>query len=124
MVPVLHPLLLLPVAPPPVGEQVDLLRLALHRQVVRVLALEPLGALPGAVELADDRLRVDARLELGLLDRDGEQARELPGLLLLELLLLLAELLRGRARLGARLRGLLELLDVAVKCEGFFFFFF
>jgi hypothetical protein len=71
---------------------------------VRVLALEPLRALARAEELAHHRLRVDARLQLGLLDRDArEQRRELAGLLFLELLLLLAELLGGGPGLGARL---------------------
>lgn len=116
MIPVLHPILLLPsFALPPVGEQVDLRLLPLHGQVVRVLALEPFRALPRAIELADDGLRVDARLQLGLLDGDGEQRRELLGLLLLELLLGLAGLFRVGGLLGARLGGLLELLDVAAE---------
>ena len=81
---------------------------------MRVLALEALGALASAVKLADHRLGVDARLEFWLLDRLGKEAGELAGLLLLLLLLLLAEFFGGRARLWARLRGFLELLDVAV----------
>ncbi len=44
----------------PVGEQVCLLGLALHRQVVRELALEALGALAVPVELAHNGLGVDA----------------------------------------------------------------
>ena len=53
-------------------------------------------------------------MEFWLLDRLGKEAGELAGLLLLLLLLLLAEFFGGRARLWARLRGFLELLDVAV----------
>ena len=103
MIPVLHPFLFFPVLGPPVGEQVDLLRLPLHGQVVRVLALEALCALPGTVELAHHRLGVHAGLQLGLLDRDGEQRGQLALLLLLELLLLLADLFRRGSGLGARL---------------------
>ena len=116
LVPVLHPFFLqLPVRPAPVGEQVNLLRLALHGQVVRVLALEAFSALPGPEKLADDRLWVDARLEFWLLDGDRKEAREFPGLLFFELLLLLAQLFCGRACFGSRLGGFLELLDVAAE---------
>ncbi len=44
----------------PVGEDVDLAALALHVEVVRKLALEPLGALAVAEELAYNRLGVHA----------------------------------------------------------------
>ena len=44
----------------PVREDVDLAALALHVEVVRKLALEPLGALAVAEELAHNRLGVHA----------------------------------------------------------------
>ena len=46
--------------PPPVCEQVGLVRLALHRQVVAELALEALGALAVAEVLAHNGLGVHA----------------------------------------------------------------
>lgn len=75
LVPVLHPIFLLPllVRFPRVLIQILLLSLPLHRQVVRELALLSLLAIPLFVELADDRFGVDA--EGHLLHLDGFEKR-------------------------------------------------